>query len=197
MIQSALEKWKGRKQTLIQPEMNVIFKSAETYLHKQTIYWSSWVQCSLCASAHHVDSRQTLALQCLSDKPYTSASCPAWTLFPRPASVEERVERATGFRKQKHDLTWSLLERNKNVKYVVKLTQMTLCRMSSAWLSAFCNLAIRLWCKVSLRDPIKNWESSWTDQESGRSWMTFSATKDRGLLLSRSAAALARSSELR
>lgn len=84
-----------------------------------------------------------------------------------------------------------------SVKYGVRLTQMTLCCMSSAWLNSFCSLAIRLWCKVSLRDPIKNWETSWTDQESGRSRMTCSTSKTRGLLFSRSTATLMRSSELR
>lgn len=54
-------------------------------------------------------------------------------------------------------------ERNKNVKHVVKPTQMTLCRNSSARLSASCSFAIRLWCKVSLRDPIKKWETSWME----------------------------------
>lgn len=155
-------------------------------------------QRSLCASAHNGDYRQIVALQGLSDKPYTSAPCPVWTLFLRPVSVEERARGQQGSDKQDnkntHNVHWSEI---KMWNMFLKLTRMTLCRMSSAWLSAFCSLAIRLWCKVSLKEPIKNWETSWTDQESGRSWMTFSTAKTRGLLLSRSTATLRRSLELR
>lgn len=35
--------------------------------------------------------------------------------------------------------------KNKYVKYVIKLTQMTLCLKSSAWAKAFCSLTICLW----------------------------------------------------
>lgn len=77
------------------------------------------------------------------------------------------------------------------------LTQMTLCLKSSAWTRALCSLPILLWWRLSLRDPSKNWETSWRDQESGRSWMTFSVGKTCGCFLSRSTAALVRSLEFR
>lgn len=70
---------------------------------------------------------------------------------------------------------------------------MPLCRMSSAWVSAFCSTVIRLRCKLSLKDPNRNLDTSWTDQESGRSRMTCSAVKTPGLLLSRSTVAPVRS----
>lgn len=54
---------------------------------------------------------------------------------------------------------------------------MTLCVESSAWAKAFCSRAICFWWKLALRDLTKNLETSWTDQDSGRSWITSSAAK--------------------
>lgn len=101
---------------------------------------------------------------------------------------------ATGLIKEKEKFS---VHCSKNVNCIIKLTQVTLCLRSSAWAKACCNLTICLWWKVSLRDTTKNWETSWTDQDSGRSWSTFSSAKTWGWLLRRSTAAPVRSLELR
>lgn len=84
MIQSDLDKLLGRKQTLIRLEIKKKVQR-HTYAHEQATDWSISVftmlrsQCSWCASAHQAGYRQTVALQGLSDKPYTSVPCPGRT----------------------------------------------------------------------------------------------------------------------
>lgn len=154
------------------------------------------IQHSLSASCHHWDNK-TVVLQTLSGRHHTPVSCSVWTLFSRPASVEERQEGKQASEKQGNETRNVQWNKVKNVKHAVRLTHMHLCRMSSAWVSAFCSIVIRLRCKVSLKDPNKNLDTSWTDQESGRSGMTCSAVKTPGLLLSRSTVALMRPLEFR
>lgn len=101
---------------------------------------------------------------------------------------DQKGQQASG-KKDKKTVKWKM--------WTVGLTCTPLCRRSSAWLSALWSLVIRRRCKILRKDPNKNLEASWTDQESGRSWMTFSASKAPGLLLSRSTATLTRSSEPR
>lgn len=116
-------------------------------------------QHSLSASCHH-GNNEIVALQTLSGRHHTPVPCSVSTLFSRPASVEERQEGIQASEKQgneTHNVHWN---KGNYVKHAVRLTHTPLRRRSSAWVSAFCSAVIRPRCKVSLKDPNKNLDTS-------------------------------------
>lgn len=119
----------------------------------------SKIQRSLSASYCRGDYK-IVVLQTLSGRHHTSAPCSVGTLFLMPASVEERQKGQQASEKQGKKTCSVHWNKVNNVTHAVRLTHMTLCRMSSALLSVFCSIVIRLRCRVSLKDPNKNLEAS-------------------------------------
>lgn len=128
-------------------------------LIKESLLFMNWFECLL-RRGIQIHNDQEGGMQTLPGRHHTPVPCSVRTSFSRPVSVEERQEGKQASEKQGNEtrnVHWNKVE---NVKDTVRLTHMPLCRVSSAWVSAFCSIVIRLRCKVSLKDPNKNLDIS-------------------------------------